>query len=281
MLKTTDFPTPSRSFSIPFAGTARSGPPSGAAFARFGVPTFPRANFFAASRRIGAGTSSSTRPILFARLESTTFPARMTSSAAVRPTTRGRRVVPPHAGRIPSLISGRPICVFFESDASRQSIARTVSQPPPRQAPSIAATVGNGRFASFPRISCPRRTPLAIAAGSVTSAISFTSAPAMKMSGLPETRRSAFTPFLFARPSRTPSSSRRTCAEYLLTFSPGRSNVRTARPSASTSSRKAFGASAITPPPRGRSSVPGRRRCRASRRRSPSSASSSPSGASG
>ena len=55
---------------------------------------------------------------------------------------RGRRVVPPHAGRMPSLISGRPICVFGESDASRQSIERAVSQPPPTQAPPIAATVG-------------------------------------------------------------------------------------------------------------------------------------------
>ena len=73
-LKTIDRPIPSRSLSIAFAGATRSGPPSGAAFARFFVPNLPRANFLAASRRIGAGTTSSTRPILFARFESTTLP---------------------------------------------------------------------------------------------------------------------------------------------------------------------------------------------------------------
>ena len=162
----------------------------------------------------------------------------MMSSAPARPIIRGRRVVPPHAGRIPSLISGRPICVFGESDARRQSIERTVSQPPPTQAPSMAATVVKGRFASLLNVRCPPR----IISGSEPAsavAISFTSAPAMKIPGFREMRTSALTSVRAARPSRTRSSSCMTGREYLLTFSPGVSNSRTARPSASTVRRKA------------------------------------------
>jgi hypothetical protein len=69
-------------------------------------------------------------------------------------------------------------------------MARVVSQPPPTHAPSMAAIVGNGRFASFPNVRCPPR----MSSGSVLAsafAISFTSAPAMKTPGLAEIRRRA------------------------------------------------------------------------------------------
>ena len=60
-------PGPSRSFSVSFGSRTRAGPPPGPAFERFFVPNFPRANVFAQSSRIASGTTSSTRPILFAR----------------------------------------------------------------------------------------------------------------------------------------------------------------------------------------------------------------------
>ncbi len=107
--KTMPLPGPSRNFSTSFGSWTRAGAPPGPAFERFFVPNFPRANAFAQSSRIACGTTSSTRPILFARFASRTFPARMTSRAFARPIMRGRRVVPPHAGRMPSLTSGRPI----------------------------------------------------------------------------------------------------------------------------------------------------------------------------
>ncbi len=267
------FPTPSRSDSPRPAFRARRGPPSGAAFDRFAVPNFDRANFFAVSRRIGCGTTSSTKPARFARFASSVLPPRMTSSAAGSPAMRGSREQPPHAGRMPSLISGKPIWVFFESDASRQSIASAVSHPPPTQAPSMAATVGYGRFASFPKTRWPNRTPSATRAGSAV-AISVTSAPAMKMSGFEETRTSAFKSVRFARSSRKPSSSLMTEAEYLFTFSPGVSKKTMPSPSGSTARRNegpaACGAAAsfssrtvdITRPPAG-SRLPARRRRRA------------------
>ncbi len=231
-------PGPSRNFSARPASRTRTGPPPGPAFERFFAPIFLSAKPFATSSRSAAGTTSSTRPALFARFASRTLPARMTSRAPARPIIRGRRVVPPHAGRIPSLISGRPICVFGESDARRQSIERTVSQPPPRQAPSIAATVGNGRFASLLNVRCGPRTISGSAPLSAV-AISFTSAPAMKMPGLREIRTRAFTSARAASESSIRSNSSITGREYLLTFSPGVSNSRTARPSASTVRRKA------------------------------------------
>ena len=61
----------------------------------------------------------------------------------------------------------------------------------------------------------------------------------MKMPGFREMRTSAFTSVRAARPSSTRSNSSMTGREYLLTFSPGVSNSRTARPSASTVRRKA------------------------------------------
>ena len=84
----------------------------------------------------------------------------------------------------------------------------------------MAATVGNGRFASLPKTSCPLRTPLATTSAPEAFAISFTSAPAMKMSGLAETSRRALMSLLFASVPRRSSSSAMTGVEYLFAFSP-------------------------------------------------------------
>ena len=101
------------------------------------------------------------------------------SSAAGNPMRRGILLVPPHAGKIPSFTSGNPICERGESDITRQSQLMAISQPPPRQAPSIAATVVCGSFASFVNVSCPRRTYSLACSAPLTVVNSETSAPAM------------------------------------------------------------------------------------------------------
>ena len=68
------------------------------------------------------------------------------SNAPGNPITLGSFVVPPHAGKIPSLVSGSPIVAFGESDITRQSQLMATSHPPPRQAPLIAATLVCGSF---------------------------------------------------------------------------------------------------------------------------------------
>ena len=66
----------------------------------------------------------------------------MMSSAPGTPISRGNRVEPPHAGMMPSFVSGNPILVTASGDATRQSHASATSYPPPTAAPWIAATVG-------------------------------------------------------------------------------------------------------------------------------------------
>ena len=46
------------------------------------------------------------------------------SSALGTPISRGNRVEPPHAGMMPSWVSGRPILVHDRGEATRQSQAR-------------------------------------------------------------------------------------------------------------------------------------------------------------
>ena len=69
------------------------------------------------------------------------------SSASDTPMSRGSRVQPPHAGMMPSFVSGRPIFVAASGVAMRQSHASAISQPPPSATPWIAATVGQGSSA--------------------------------------------------------------------------------------------------------------------------------------
>ena len=51
----------------------------------------------------------------------------MTSAALSSPIKRGKRVLPPHAGIKPSVVSGNPIRVAGSSDATRQSQASVIS----------------------------------------------------------------------------------------------------------------------------------------------------------
>ena len=84
-------------------------------------------------------------PAFFAGTPASCLPVRIISSAFGKPTRRGRRTEPPHAGRMPICTSGRPSLVAESLHATRQSQARVSSNPPPTQTPWIAATVGTRR----------------------------------------------------------------------------------------------------------------------------------------
>ena len=75
------------------------------------------------------------------------------SSALGRPTSLGRRCVPPNPGMTPSCSSGNPSCAL--GVATRALHAMATSRPPPRARFSIAATVGLG-----PASTMELRTPL-------------------------------------------------------------------------------------------------------------------------
>ena len=98
---------------------------------------------------------------------------RAAAGAACRPMPgRGR-------GRPPETRSGE-----LQSTSSAPCSASASSTPPPRHAPLIAATVGNGSARSRPNSSCPARAP-SIARSRVMSGNSVMSAPAAKKNGLP------------------------------------------------------------------------------------------------
>ncbi|HLX20695.1 MAG TPA: hypothetical protein VKR23_11135 [Gaiellaceae bacterium] len=65
---------------------------------------------------------------------------RIMSIAIALPIARVRRCVPPAPGSTPRLISGWPN--FAVSDATIRSQTIASSQPPPRQKPETAATIG-------------------------------------------------------------------------------------------------------------------------------------------
>ena len=63
------------------------------------------------------------------------------------PITRGSRTVPPKPGIMPSLVSGKPIRAVVS--AIRKSVARIVSQPPPKAKPLMADSVGKGKSSNL------------------------------------------------------------------------------------------------------------------------------------
>ena len=73
------------------------------------------------------------------------------SIAALMPTRRGKRCVPPQPGRTPIFVSGSAIFVCDALETMRSSIERISSVPPPMQFPSTRATVGNGKFDTPPK----------------------------------------------------------------------------------------------------------------------------------
>ncbi|MNO00984.1 hypothetical protein D3C81_2210080 [compost metagenome] len=66
----------------------------------------------------GAATLS-TKPMARAALAETVRPVSIRSIAAGAPISLGRRALPPQPGKMPSLVSGRPIRVEGSSEATR------------------------------------------------------------------------------------------------------------------------------------------------------------------
>ena len=63
----------------------------------------------------------------------------------------GKRTVPPKPGIRPNFTSGNPIAAVVS--ATRKSVARAISHPPPKAKPLIAETVGTGK-SSKPSKTC-------------------------------------------------------------------------------------------------------------------------------
>ena len=235
--------------------------PVGVAAGRFPLAII----FLAAASRYSGWASSSTRPVFWAGIAASCLPARMIPSAAGKPIRRGNRTEPPHAGRMPSCVSGRPILVDLSSEPTRQSHARASSQPPPRQTPLIAATDGIDNRSSRVKIRCPRSTIWPSPSVVKFLVNEFRSAPAMKIFGFALTNT---TPFRSRRVSSVPkwaSSSSRVAMSNRLAEELGRSSVSRAMPS-SPKERVVFMAGRVRRL-RARARRPGRRRRRGRQRR--------------
>jgi hypothetical protein len=83
-------------------------------------------------------------------------PEKMSSLALARPTSRGRRWLPPAPGMRPSRISGWPSLAL--SAMNRKSQASATSQPPPRAYPLTAAMVTLGSRAKVSMLFCRTRS---------------------------------------------------------------------------------------------------------------------------
>ncbi|BAK12063.1 hypothetical protein PAJ_1983 [Pantoea ananatis AJ13355] len=135
---------------------------------------------------MACGTASSTMPSFFACLARRFLPVRISGKAFCTPIKRGRRCVPPDPGSSPNCTSGRPIRVLSSSEQMRALQASASSSPPPRQAPWIAATTGNGNAAIAAITSCPCLASASASWALWQRSIMLISAPAIKLSGLPE-----------------------------------------------------------------------------------------------
>ena len=185
----------------------------------------------AAVRRAAGGTTSSTSPDFNARVAFTDLPVRIRSRPAARPTSRGSRCVPPMPGMIPRLTSGTPSTVLGSSEAMRYRQHRTVSSPPPRQDPWIAATTGTRAASSRPRTPWADRDSVSPSRALRMAVNSLMSAPAMKLSVLPLRNTTPFTSGRASRSVMRASSSSITGRPIVFTFSPGTSSVTTSTPS--------------------------------------------------
>src|SRR5437588_2043987 len=134
-----------------------------------------RATPFASSSHASLATTRATSPCASASRAESMRPVRIMSIAIALPTARVRGCVPPAPGRPPRLISGWPNAAVSEATIRSQSIAS--SQPPPRQKPDTAATIGVRTF----RIASHRsRRRFSYSVTGVASASSPMSAPAAK-----------------------------------------------------------------------------------------------------
>ena len=136
-----------------------------------------------AASRPPCSTQRSTSPAAAASGPLNARPLTISGKAASGPISRGSRCVPPQPGMMPSVTSGRPMRVLGWSVAIRYPQASAHSVPPPKQAPSITATVGTGSALMRSNSPCTvtfRRVAAAVSGSASSSPIS---APAMKQPG--------------------------------------------------------------------------------------------------
>mmetsp|Transcript_37338 Transcript_37338/g.87329 ORF Transcript_37338/g.87329 Transcript_37338/m.87329 type:complete len:339 (-) Transcript_37338:70-1086(-) len=139
----------------------------------------------------------STSPSFLALSALTCLPVSIRSRAGLAPMSFGSRCVPPAPGSKPSITSGRPSTVFEDVVATRCAHESAISSPPPRHAPSIAATHG------FFFCSASRRSMHSWPFSPTSATASFDEAPsrsiilmfapAMKEPGFAEISTAAFT----------------------------------------------------------------------------------------
>ena len=137
-----------------------------------------------AASRPSRSTQRSTSPDAAASGPLSGRPLTNSGRAACGPIRRGSRWVPPQPGMMPSVTSGSPIWVLGWSVAIRWLQASANSVPPPRQAPSITATVGTGSAWKRSNSACTDTFRHFAASASGNASSSPMSAPAMKQSGL-------------------------------------------------------------------------------------------------
>ena len=180
------------------------------------------------------GTTASARPSDAALRGRMFLPVRPCSSATWRPTFSARRWRPLAPGSRPSCTSGRPRTVFLSSESTRPWHASATSNPPPSAAPCRAATTGLARSAIFCMAAWPVRQRASASAAVCAASSMVRSAPAMKLSRLPETSTAALIVGSPTTSAKTRSKSAAKLALSVFTGSPGASYVMTATPSSRT-----------------------------------------------
>src|SRR6056297_2168414 len=193
-----------------------------------------------------AGTTSSTTPADLAFFGSFSLPSSSSGEADIAPSLRTSRVVPPAPGKMPTMISGRPIFALGLSAAKIRWQASGISSPMPSAVPGRAAAIGLPPLflSSMPprsilrRMACmpitPSKSPLAGSspASSRILAMMLRSMPPAKDPSLPEVRITPLTVSSASASSISVSRSRKPC--WFITFIdlPGTSQVMIATPSA-------------------------------------------------
>ena len=175
------------------------------------------------------------------------LPSSSSGAAAMAPSFHDRRVVPPAPGKMPTLISGRPICARGLSAAKMRWHDNGSSRPMPIAVPGRAAAIGLPPFCvlrSMPASSIflssaciammPSNRPCAGLSPALSrmSASTFRSMPPAK-SALPEVMTTPLTAASASALSTQASNSRRPSKDMTFMDFPGTSQVMVATPSAS------------------------------------------------
>src|SRR6056297_2786992 len=200
----------------------------------------------ALSSNSSAGTTSSTTPAVLAFLGSFSLPSSSSGAAAIAPSLRASRVVPPAPGKMPTMISGRPILALGLSAAKIRWQASGISRPMPSAVPGRAAAIGLPPLflSSIPPRSILRRMECMFISPSIRPcsglspaisfilAITFRSIPPAKEPSFPLVITIPLTASSASASSTRPSRTGHASIDITFIDLPGTSQVMTATPSA-------------------------------------------------